>query len=161
MHVCMYVQMLLCCRAENNFGWLVLSLHYVGLRDWTLVDRFSSKCFYLLCYLGFFCCSKALWPKAAWGGKDLFILHVPIIVYYWGRSGQEVKVGNEAKPWKDAAYWLSPSDLLSLLSYTPSCPGMALPTVTTTSQTHHQSRKCLTGQSNGGISQLSFPLDMM
>ena len=47
-----------------------------------------------------------------------------------GNVGRNLKVGTRKqelrqRPWRDAAYWLTPQDLLSLLSYTlrTACPG--------------------------------------
>ena len=49
-------------------------------------------------------------------GKVYFLF--PLTSSLSGGLGQDLKAGLEAEPWKNAAYWLDPHGLLSLLSYT-------------------------------------------
>jgi hypothetical protein len=66
---------------------------------------------------------KTPWPKIKLGKKGLFSLYLQIIVHHWRKSRQELKqnwnmeAGADARLWKDAAYSLASSGLLSLLSY--------------------------------------------
>lgn len=71
-------------------------------------------------------------------------------------SVREVRVGawNQGlikEPWKSAACWLAPSNLLSLLAYSM--------------KDHHCTRKCTTdlptGQSGGGIFSIEVPSSKM
>lgn len=67
------------------------------------------------------CCDKGYGQKQLWMERAYFTLY--FTVHYRGQSGQKLKAGalrqeRKQQLWKDAAYWLVPHVLLSLLSYT-------------------------------------------
>jgi hypothetical protein len=61
--------------------------------------------------------------KASCGEKDLFGLYFQITIHHQRKSGQELKQDRnleaeaDAEAMEGAAYWLTPHDLFSLLSY--------------------------------------------
>lgn len=63
------------------------------------------------CVLGYNCWDETSWPKASWGGKSLFGLHIQVTVLW-----EKPKQGLVLKLWKIAVYWTVPRGLLSLLS---------------------------------------------
>lgn len=81
-----------------------------------------SKCSFL----------SVIWPKAAWGGKCLFVFYFRATVHRWRKSGQELK----QRPCRNAACWLIPQVHVQLpFSYLPGppCPMVAPPIVYWTS----------------------------
>lgn len=83
--------------------------------------------------------------KIAWGGKDLFSLHLYIIVQHWRKSRNSIRAEPEDKSWlrghtEVLAYRLVPPSLLSYRTRIPS--SKVAPAKMAWNFTHQSPRNC-------------------
>jgi hypothetical protein len=114
-----------------------------------------------------YCVKDTMATSTFGGGKALFVWHIssePILEETRAWTEVRRKPGHKLKqrPRMDAAYWLAPQDLLSLLPYTRQKDQLARSSTDHCGLDHptsirHQDRT-LTCQSYGGLSRLRFAL---
>lgn len=113
---------------------------------------------------GFHCWDKILWPKATWGRKAFFGLHIsahiPLGEAKVETQGRHLEAGTLAEARRGISYWLAFQSLLSLFSYTAQ-DYLSMADTHCAGTSHIIIRwcptGCSTGQVHGGIFSIVVP----
>lgn len=111
-----------------------------------------------------YCCDETPLPKSKLGRKEFSWLTLPYHCSSWKEVRTKTQMAGTCRqeliqsPLRDAAYWLGPNDLLSLLSYKTQNHQPKNGTTHNGPGPPHQSlRECLTAESYGGNFSIKSP----